>query len=161
MVKWILALLGAIVPMSVGAVEALAREFPAKDKFFGQPINLVGDVILPSVAVPAIVLCAVAYLLASLLVSKRLQRRARSTQLIAAGALALLAIGALWLCIVWVLWNIAAAHHGYWDGLFAPFVEPAPWTIVIGLLATICVGVVVSYRVRQVLYIDRYQPMGK
>ena len=60
-----------LAPLLTGVGEVLSREFPAKDKFHNQPINIVEDVLLPSVMQPTIAMVLVGGLMGVILADRR------------------------------------------------------------------------------------------
>ncbi len=151
MMKGVLVLLLAAAPVVVGVGETLLREFPDKEPFFGQPVNLLSDVIIPSAIIPAIALGVVGYSATLIPMSKRFRAWSLSAKLGTMAVLNLLMIVVLWLGIMWAYWGVILAYHSYWDLLFAPSIAPRLWIFIAGLVWTASIIFVTLYLARKAI----------
>ena len=139
--KWVGVFLLSMAPVLVGVGETLAREFPENERFFGQPINLVSDVIVPSVIPPAIVLVVMGCLVVTILSTKHFRRWSVPVRISSVVAMSVVVVLVLWLGVLWAYWGVVSAYHGYWDLLFGPSIEVGLWALV-GLIET--VGIILA-----------------
>ena len=72
--QWGYLVLLTLAPLLTGGGEVLSREFPATDQFFNHPINIVKDVLLPSVMQPTIAMVLVGGFLGVILAGRRANR---------------------------------------------------------------------------------------
>ncbi len=137
--KWILPLFLMASPLIVAMGETLQREFPEKDPFFSQPINLLKDVIYPSAAAPSLVMGAVCFLTFFMPTRKRFRIWPPSIQLVLIGVLTFLTILILLLCIMWSHMQVVWAQRSYWNLPLAPYADPKPesWILAIGFVGTL------------------------
>ena len=128
---WGYLILLVTAPSLVGVGEVLSRKFPVTDKFFGQPVSLVSDILVPSVILPTLAAALIGCLVTVILVGNRGCKLHVTVKV----GVVILILFTLWGVVFWTYWHVIAAHHSYWDLLFAPPVEIGLWTVV-GLAET-------------------------
>jgi hypothetical protein len=132
MKPWGYLMLLTIAPLLTGIGEVLSRDFPVTDKFFNRPIDIVEDVLFPSVLQPTIAMVLVGGLMGGIFVT----RHANKLHVVARVGLTMFALLSLWVGVTWTYWRVISAHHSYWDLLFFPPVGLGLWTWV-GMVETV------------------------
>lgn len=131
----ILILLLMIPPILVAVIETFSRDFPEKEKFFGKPINLIWDVMIPSSVGPTIMLGFLGVLSLFLISSKQYAQLESSSKKKVLASLKGVTIILLWFGIFWAYFNVFDLWCSYWDSLFGcwPF-EMNWWLILFGIM---------------------------
>lgn len=134
MKKTIHILILMVGPILVAIIETITRDFPEKEKFFGKPIDLIWDVIIPSGASPAIMLGFVGVLSLLFISSKQFTHWQFSSKKKVLALLKGITVILIWLGIFWAYINVFDLWCSYWDSLFGCLPEINWWFIMFGIM---------------------------